>query len=77
IEGHLKPGWRVVIVDEVITKGGSVLKAIDAVQAEGCEVIKVIVLVDRQEGGSEELRSRGYDFTSLMRFPSPGKVIVE
>ena len=66
IEGHLKEGSRVAIVDDVLTTGGSVLKAIEAVEAVNCKVVKVIVLVDRHEGGSDELRRRGYDFAALL-----------
>ncbi len=67
IEGHLKPGSRVAIVDDVLTTGGSVLKAIEAVAAAKCQVVKVIVLVDRGEGGSDRLKAEGYDFTALLR----------
>ncbi|MCX7823149.1 MAG: orotate phosphoribosyltransferase [Syntrophobacterales bacterium] len=49
IEGNLKPGDRVVVVDDVITTGGSTIKAIEVCQAAGVEVCKVIVLVDREE----------------------------
>jgi len=66
IEGHLKPGSRVAIVDDVLTTGGSVLKAIEAVAAANCQVVKVIVLVDRGEGGSDRLKQEGYDFTALL-----------
>ncbi len=66
IEGHLKEGFRVAIVEDVITTGGSVYKVIEAVKAAGCRVVKVIALVDRHEGGGEKLRADGYDFTALL-----------
>jgi orotate phosphoribosyltransferase len=56
----------VAIVDDVLTTGGSVLKAIEAVEAAKCKVVKVIVLVDRGEGGSDKLKKEGYDFTALL-----------
>lgn len=60
IEGpELLPGERVVIVDDVITSGGSIIKAIDIVRETGCHVVKVIVLVDRLEGGTEKIESMG------------------
>jgi orotate phosphoribosyltransferase len=77
IEGHLKEGSRVAIVDDVVTKGGSVLTAIKEVEAKGCEVVKVIVLVDRKEGGSDDLKRRGYDFTAILSFPAPRTVTVD
>lgn len=60
IEGPaLEPGERVAIVEDVITTGSSILKAISAVQEIGCRVVKAIPLVDRLEGGTEKIRSLG------------------
>lgn len=67
IEGHLEEGARVVILEDVLTTGGSVMKAIEAVEASKCQVVKVIVLVDRNEGGSEMLKKAGYEITALLR----------
>ena len=55
VEGDVQAGSRVIIVDDVITTGGSTIKAITAARAEGLEVVQVIVLVDREEGGKEEI----------------------
>lgn len=66
IEGHLREGSRVAIVEDVITTGGSVIKAIEAVEDARCQVVKVIVLVDRHEGGSDRLKQAGYGFTSIL-----------
>lgn len=76
IEGPLREGSKVAIVDDVITTGGSVFRAIEAVEAEGCQVVKVVVLLDRQEGGSERLRQQGYDFTALLRSNEWGEVTI-
>jgi orotate phosphoribosyltransferase len=48
----------VVIVDDVVTKGGSVVQAIDGAESAGCRVVAVIVLVDRLEGGAAKIQSR-------------------
>jgi orotate phosphoribosyltransferase len=65
IEGLENPlGKKVVIIDEVCTTGGSTREAIDAVEREGCEVIAVISLVDREEGGSDSLRAQ-YNYRSI------------
>ena len=53
VEGDVKQGDRVVIIDDVITTGGSTVKAIEAARREGLDIVKVIVLVDREEGGKE------------------------
>jgi orotate phosphoribosyltransferase len=59
IEGGLKPGMRVAIVDDVFTKGGSALKAAEAVRKEGCEVALVLALVDRLQGARALFRQHG------------------
>jgi orotate phosphoribosyltransferase len=53
----MKPGDRVVIVEDVITTGGSTIQAVERARAEGLEVVKVVVLVDRQEGGLEAVQA--------------------
>ncbi len=55
IEGDVKAGDRVVIVDDVITTGKSTIEAIMRVREAGLEIVKVIALVDRQEGGYENI----------------------
>jgi orotate phosphoribosyltransferase len=60
VEGCFAAGMRVVVVEDVVTTGGSALKAIEAVEAEGGEVIAVLSLVDREEGGREAIEARGY-----------------
>lgn len=66
IEGPLKEGSKVVIVDDVSTTGESILKAIERVEEIGCKVVKVVVLVERLEGGArKKLKQRGYDLTAI------------
>lgn len=65
IEGPVREGDRVVIVDDVITTGTSLKKAIEAAEKAGCKVVKVIALVDREEGGREALTQMGYVFDTL------------
>jgi orotate phosphoribosyltransferase len=60
IEGNFSAGDSVVIVDDVITKGGSTLQAIEAIEAAGGTIAFVIVLVDREEGGRGNIEQRGY-----------------
>lgn len=55
IEGNLEAGCPVIVVDDVVTTGGSTLRAIEAAEAAGHEVAAVICLVDREEGGAENL----------------------
>lgn len=65
IEGNLEPASRVIVVDDVITTGGSTLSAIEAVEAEGHSVVAVLGLVDREEGGAAKLAA--WPFYPLFR----------
>lgn len=67
IEGPLKENENVVIVEDVTTTGGSVLKGIKMVEEMGCKVVRVICLVDRLQGADENFRSAGYNFTPIFR----------
>jgi orotate phosphoribosyltransferase len=59
VEGGLRKGSRVVIVDDVFTKGGSALKAVEAAREFGCEVVLVLALVDRLQGAEELFQRNG------------------
>ena len=65
IEGNFKSGNIVIVVDDVITTGGSTLKAIDAIEREGGKVAFALVLVDREEGGRQAIETRGIHVISL------------
>jgi len=56
IEGDIQAGERVAIIDDVATTGGSTIKAIERARAEGLEVAKAVIFVDRQEGGLDNIR---------------------
>jgi orotate phosphoribosyltransferase len=76
IEGPLEKGTKVAIVDDVCTTAGSLFHAIEAAEAFGCEVVKVVALLDRHQGGSDELRRRGYDFAAVLEATPEGQVKV-
>lgn len=66
IEGPaLNKGDKVVVIDDVATSGGSLIKAIDILRQEGVEVVKAVVLVDREEGAAEALEAKGVKLVSL------------
>jgi orotate phosphoribosyltransferase len=67
IEGPFNPGDRVVIVEDVITTGGSALQAIEAVRQQGGEMLGVLALVDREEGGREAIEAAGTRVVSIVR----------
>jgi len=66
IEGPISPGDKVVIVDDVVTTGGSALQAVDRVQEFGCEVVHVVGIVDRLQGGEAAFKARGLSFSALL-----------
>jgi len=65
IEGIFPTGQPVALVEDVVTSAGSVLKAIDAVEAAGSRVVRVVCVVDRAGGGREAILARGIAFTPL------------
>jgi len=64
-EGGFEPGERVVVIEDVITTAGQVVESANALRTLGFEVIKVVCVVDRQEGGSERLAQAGYSLASV------------
>jgi orotate phosphoribosyltransferase len=59
IDGNFKPNTTVVLIEDVTTKGGSVMQAVNAVRAQGATVKKIITIVDRLEGAEENLKKEG------------------
>jgi len=64
IEGEVKPGDRVLLVEDVTTTGGSVLRSAEVLEKEGAEVAAILVVVDREEGARENLAD--YRFVPLV-----------
>jgi orotate phosphoribosyltransferase len=67
IEGPFHAGDRVAVIEDVITTGGSALRAVEAVRAAGGTVAGVLALVDREEGGRDALVSAGLPVVALAR----------
>ena len=67
IEGPFRTGDRVVVIEDVITTGGSALRAAEAIRAAGGAVVGVLALVDREEGGREALEGAGLPVLALAR----------
>lgn len=65
VEGPLKSGMKVAILDDVATTGGSSLQAVEAVRAAGAEVAVVIVVLDRLQGAAANFDSQGIQFHAL------------
>ena len=66
IEGHFEPGDKVLLLDDVITKGRSKIDTIALLEKAGLIVQDVLVIIDRQLGGADALAERGYRLHSIM-----------
>lgn len=67
IEGPFRAGDRVAVIEDVITTGGSALRAVEAIRAAGGTVAGVLALVDREEGGRQAIESAGLQVLALAR----------
>jgi len=65
IEGPFRPEDKVVVLEDVITTGKSALQAIDAIVRTGAQILGVLAVVNRDEGGVEALAARGYETLAL------------
>ena len=63
--GNFTAGDKVAMLEDVVTTGGSLLKACDRVRDAGMEIVAVCAILDREEGGREKLRDAGYDLRAL------------
>jgi len=77
VEGLLSSGEKVLVVDDLITTGKSTLEAIDAVRCEGGVVDHVIVLIDREEGGPNALKSAGVNLHAFLKITEIAKTLLE
>lgn len=66
LEGDLPAGARVVVIDDVATTGGSTINAIERAREEGLQVVRAVILVDRQEGGLENIRRHVSEVRALI-----------
>ena len=66
IEGALKPGLKVAVVDDTCSTGKSIFHAVAELEKAGCKITSIFSILDRNEGGSEEIRRCGYKFESLL-----------
>jgi len=62
---NFAPGDKVVLLEDVVTTGGTLQKALERVRAEGLDVVGILCVLDREEGGRENLARAGYELTSI------------
>lgn len=67
IEGRFQAGERVTVIEDVVTTGGDSLRSAQVLRDAGAEVIHLVVVLDRGEGGEENIRSAGIPYSPLFR----------
>jgi orotate phosphoribosyltransferase len=65
IDGYCEKGARVVLFEDVTTTGASVMQAVEQARAAGCEIVKIVTIVDRLEGAQQNFAARGLRFEAL------------
>jgi orotate phosphoribosyltransferase len=73
----VRPGRKVAIVEDVVTQGGAAMQAVDVALAEGCDVVLVICMVERHEGGGARFRERNIPFKRLFYTHEDGTLYVD
>ncbi|MBF6601153.1 MAG: orotate phosphoribosyltransferase [Dehalococcoidia bacterium] len=73
----VRAGRTVAVVEDTVTQGGSALKAVEAAEAAGCEVVLVMCVVERHEGGGRVFRERGIPFKRLFYTDDTGRLFVD
>ena len=74
IEGRLEKGDRVLVVEDICTSGGQAIEAMKILTDAGATVDRLVVVIDRQEGGRENVEQAGYAFDSLLTSEALGIV---
>lgn len=72
IEGPIEPGQRILVIEDVVTTGGSALKAVDRLVEFGCEIALVVGIVDRLQGGAEAFAARDLPYRPLLTIEDLG-----
>ena len=75
LEGELNAGEKVTLIEDVLTTGGEAIRAAEKVREAGGELLRLIAVLDREEGAAENLAAAGVEFTPLFRkgdLPLPG-----
>ena len=77
IEGTFEPRETALLVDDLITRGGSKLEAIESLEAANLVVKDVLVLIDREQGGARDLAERGYCLHAVLRLTDLLEVLAD
>lgn len=67
VEGEIHPGERILVVEDVVSLGGQALNTAERIRLAGAQVVRVLTVVDREQGGAENIAAAGYHLESLFR----------
>jgi orotate phosphoribosyltransferase len=67
IDGFLRDGAEVLMIDDVATTGGSILKAVEGMEGHGCHVRRALAVVDREEGAAQNLAAQGVELVAIFK----------
>jgi orotate phosphoribosyltransferase len=67
IEGELVAGERIVVVEDILTTGAAAVRAADTIREAGAHVLKILAVVDREEGAAQTIAAAGYEYEPLFR----------
>jgi orotate phosphoribosyltransferase len=67
LEGRFNPGERITVIEDVVTTGGDSLRSVQVLRDAGLDVIHLVVVLDRGEGGEENIRDAGIPYSPLFR----------
>jgi orotate phosphoribosyltransferase len=73
----VRPGRKVAIVEDAVTQGGAAMQAVDVALGEGCDVVLVMTMIERHEGGGARFRERGIPFKRLFYTHEDGSLHVD
>ena len=67
VEGEIYPGDRIAVVEDVISTGAQAIRAADRISEVGADVVGIVAVIDRDQGGPEAISAAGYTLTTLFR----------
>ena len=65
VEGELQPGENVLVLEDVVSSGAQAISAAERLQESGVSVVGILAVIDREQGGSQNIEERGYRFSAL------------
>ena len=75
IEGNIKSGSSVIVLDDTISTGGSLIQAMESVIDFGCQIKLVLSVLDRKMGGREKIENQGIKYESIFEINSQGEFV--